>query len=175
MYFANRDVQQHAQGWVFIHACRRAFASHIETALHVSLVDFGAHERLPQIQWQEQPAMARHWRLALKWQGTGLSFDVLRRSLQMFPGIYAEVTCEPTAEADGARLMLVPDLGFWFGQMDRAGNVTVNEVQLRRAMSLPPEQMRAHIAQLLGSPWDEQLEPLRSSGACLPAANLRAM
>lgn len=175
MFYANRGVKEPSQGWLFIHACRRAFAAHVESALHAALSDRGTAAGLPPLQWQEQTALRGHWRMDMPWQGTGVTLELLRRGLGMFPGIHVEVTCEPTAAADGARLMVVPELGTWCGQMDRVGNTVVNEIQLRRLMALPAERMRREMALLLGQPWDDVLEPLRASGERLPAPGLHAM
>lgn len=175
MFYAHRDLAEPTRGWVFIHACRRAFATHVENALHVSLVEFGGLTRLPVLQWHEQPALPRHWRVDVPWHGTSLTLEALCRSLAMFPAIYYEVTWEPSALSDGGRMLATPELGTWVGLMDRAGNTVVNEVQLRRVMQLPAHRMRAEFEQLLGQPWDAVLEPLRSSGDRLLAPQMRAM
>lgn len=175
MFYAHRDLAEPTRGWVFIHACRRAFATHVENALHVSLVEFGGLARLPALQWHEQPVLPRHWRVDVPWHGTSLTLEALRRTLHTFPEIHYEVTWEPTELSDGGRMLATPELGTWVGLMDRAGNTLVNEVQLRRAMHLPAHRMRAEIEQLLGQPWDDALEPMRRSGDRSPAPQMHAM
>lgn len=157
------------RGWVFVHSCRRAFFPHVESVLAEVL---GSSH---QLQWTTQPAIPNTWRTDVAWRGAASTSARLLHRLRMFPNIYVEVTEEPTPLTDGIRYALVPDLGLWSGAMNAHGDVVLNEEQVRSALRLNERDMQAQLRALLGQPWDEVLEPLRSSSDRVNTPLLRVM
>lgn len=153
------------RGVVFIHACRRAFAPHVESVLHSAL---GPTLR---IDWVVQPVLPGMWCADIAWRGPAGSAAAAMSQMLRFPDIHVEATQEPTASTPGMRYALAPDLGLWSCAMDAHGNVMLNEAQIRLAMQEPSGQVSVRLAHLLGEPWDAVLEPLRA-GAQRPAAPL---
>ncbi len=76
-----------------------------------------------------------------------------------------EVTEEPTPGVDGERFCHVPTLGLWRGTMSANGDTMIGEDRLRALIAEgPAAQLPARLNELLGSEWDEALEPFRWAG-----------
>ena len=157
------------RGVVFVHACRRAFAPHVESFLHAALGSIG------RVEWGVQPLLPGMWCADIAWRGPAGSAAALMSQMGRIPGIFVEATQEPTATTAGMRYALTPELGLWSAAMDAHGNVVLNEAQIRLAMQESAEQMPLTLAQLLGEPWDAVLEPLRASAQRAPAPLVRVV
>ena len=157
------------RGVVFVHACRRAFAPHLETFLHAAL------GRIDRVDWVVQPLMPGMWCADIAWRGPAGSAAAVMSQMLRIPGIFAEATQEPTATTAGMRYALTPELGLWSSATDAHGNSVLNEAQIRSAMQQPVEQIPLRLAQLLGEPWDAVLEPLRASAQRPPAPLVRVV
>jgi hypothetical protein len=81
-----------------------------------------------------------------------------------------EVTEEPSPGVDGQRFCHVPGLGLWRACTSANGDIMVSEDQLRTlaANSRGPEVFGQRVDQLLGSAWDDALEPFRRAGDGAP-------
>jgi hypothetical protein len=82
-----------------------------------------------------------------------------------------EVTEEPSEGVDGQRFCHVPNLGLWHGRTSANGDIVVGEDQLRSVMS-SRGQMRGRMHEMLGTAWDEDLEPFRLAGDGAPVTLL---
>ena len=82
-----------------------------------------------------------------------------------------EVTEEPSEGVDGQRFCHVPNLGLWRGSTSANGDIVVGEDQLRSVMS-GRSQVRGRMHELLGTAWDEDLEPYRFAGDGAPVTLL---
>ncbi|CAB4637102.1 unannotated protein [freshwater metagenome] len=75
-----------------------------------------------------------------------------------------EVIEHPGSQFSGARWSFTPSLGMFHSPTDDAGNLVVNENQLRFAMEKAGSnalKLQAEIRKLLGQAWDDELEPFR--------------
>jgi len=80
-----------------------------------------------------------------------------------------EVTEEPSPGVDGERFCYVPGLGMWRGRTSANGDIVVGEDQLRAVMAgASASKVHAGIDALLGSAWDDALEPFRLAGDGAP-------
>lgn len=157
------------RGWLFLHACRKAFVPHLESELARL---FGTRTS---IEWATQTLRPSSCRADIEWRGAAGTAARLMSSLRTFPGLHAEVTEEATADTPAMRFALVPDLGLWSGVMGAAGEVLLSEHQILAAMALPEAQMRMHLNQAMGQPWDALLEPMRAEAQRIPTTLLRVI
>ena len=157
------------RGWLFFHACRKAYAPHVESELARLL------SARVSIQWATQTMRPGSCRADIEWRGAAGTAAAVMSSLRMFPGLHAEATEEATACTPGMRYALVPQLGLWSGVMGAAGEVLLSEHQIQAAMALPEAHMRTHLNRALGQPWDEVLEPMRADAQRIPTTLLRVI
>jgi len=80
-----------------------------------------------------------------------------------------EVTEEPSPGMDGERFCYAPQLGLWRGRASANGDIVVGEDRLRTLLvGVPAVQVPGRVRELLGSDWDEALEPFRLAGDGAP-------
>ena len=80
-----------------------------------------------------------------------------------------EVTEEPSSGVDGERFCHVPQLGLWRGRTSANGDIVVGEDQLRALLlDGPVAQVPGRVRELLGTAWDDALEPFRFAGDGAP-------
>ena len=147
-----------ARGVVFIHSCPRAVSPHLEWALAAV---FG---RTVGIDWADQPIAPGTVRAELIWggpQGTGAR---IASALQSFRQVRHEVTEDPSAGVDGQRFCHTPQLGLWSGSMSANGDTMVGEMRLRDLMAAGADTLAAELDSVLGTAWDDALEPYRDGG-----------
>lgn len=91
-------------------------------------------------------------------------------ALKAWPMLRFEVTEDPSSGIDGVRYCYAPGLGIWQARTSANGDVVVGEDHLRTLMasSRAGEQVAHKLDELLGSPWDEALEPFRRAGDGAP-------
>jgi len=154
-------MSSQARGVVFIHSSPRALSAHVEWALGGLL---GATVNLD---WVDQPVTPGNMRSELSWAGKpGLSATIAS-TLRGFPHLRFEVTEEPSAGFDGQRFVSTPSLGMWRSPMGVFGEAYISEERLRSAVSMAATDGRSLvdvIDDVLGGPWDRELEPFRYAG-----------
>lgn len=161
---------QSARGVVFIHTCSRAMSAHVRWALERVL------GQPVQLEFTDQPALAGALRCEYAWTGTQGSASRIASELRAFPGLRFEVTEDATPGADGERYSCTPDLGIFRATIAVHGDVMVGEEQIREmlgrsaAASILGEEfdVELEIENLLGRPWDDELEPFRLAGDGAP-------
>jgi hypothetical protein len=156
MSVATRRVS--TRGVVFIHSAPAALCPHITWALE------SATGSRVSIDWTAQPAAPGLMRGEWSWigeQGTGAR---LASTLRGWQGMRYEVTEDPSAGVDGQRFCHTPQLGLWSGVMSANGDVMVGEMRMRSLMSAGADMLVAELDSVLGTAWDEALEPYRSGG-----------
>ena len=80
-----------------------------------------------------------------------------------------EVTEEPSRGLDGERYAVTPDLGIWRGTVGANGDVQVGEDRLRELLATTEgPQLAQALDRVLGSAWDNELEPFRTAGDGAP-------
>jgi hypothetical protein len=161
-------VQPTTRGVVYLHSCPPALAPHVEWALA------GVLGRPVRLEWTAQPAAPTHLRAEAAWTGPVGTGARLAASVRAWPMLVFEVTEEPTSASDGERLAYVPGRGFHRSSVSANGDVVVGEERLRgllsRARTTADYEHGLH--ELLGTAWDEELEPYRIGGHGAPVTLL---
>ncbi len=153
------------RGVFYVHSAPSALCPHIEWAAA------GALGMPVDLQWTPQPAERGAYRAELTWHGRVGASEQLASALRRWERLRFEITEEPTAISEGHRLSFTPRLGLFRAPMSPSGDVYVSEGRLRAAL-LADAQGSAPLQQalpdLLGIPWDEELEPFRHAGEGAP-------
>jgi hypothetical protein len=97
-------------------------------------------------------------RCEMQWFGPVGAAAEIASALRGFPNLRFEVT-EQTDSDLGERFCFTPVLGIYRAAIGPAGDIMVGEERLRAA--LRTDDPGREVAQLLGQPWDEELEPFR--------------
>lgn len=148
------------RGVVFIHACPRALSPHVEWAIAQVLgIDVS-------VEWTGQPVAPGSVRGELSWQAAAGTGAALTSALMGFAAVRFEVTEEPTAGREGERFAATPSLGLFHGTMGLHGDMMLSEDRVKGALaeSTGHADLVARLRLLLGSDWDEELEPFRYAG-----------
>ncbi|SHK23878.1 Protein of unknown function [Pseudonocardia thermophila] len=152
-----------ARGVVFIHSSPTAVCPHVEWAIS------GVLGTKVSLQWSPQGIVPGAMRAECTWTGPVGSGGALAGALRAWPMLRFEVTEEATPGVDGERYSHVPTLGLWHGRMSANGDTVVPEDQLRAVLAETPlSQVPGRIHELLGTAWDDALEPYRSAGDGAP-------
>lgn len=148
------------RGVVFIHSCPRALMSHVEWAL-TNILGPGAR-----LDWSAQPVLAGTHRADLGFKAVPGTAARIASELRAFPGLRFEVTQEPSGSIEGERYACTPSLGIHRSAMGPHGDVLVNEERLRGALARADagHDLATEINNLLGAPWDAELESFRYAG-----------
>ena len=149
------------RGVVFIHSTSTALCPHITWALESLL------ESPVRIEWTKQPIAPGMVRGELSWAGEAGLGARIATALRGWEHLRYEVTEEPSPGCDGSRWSHTPDLGIHHTWTAASGDAVVNEDRLRSALAVSkgdPEAFRAEMAELLGTAWDQELEPFRYAG-----------
>ncbi len=154
-----------ARGVVFIHSTPRALCAHVEWALG------GLLGTTVNLDWVEQPVTPGTMRTELSWVGASGLSATIGSTLRGFPHLRFEVTEEPSAGHDGQRFVSTPSLGLWRSPMGAFGEAYIGEERLRSAVANATTTGRSLvdvIDEILGGPWDRELEPFRYAGDGVP-------
>lgn len=149
------------RGVVYVHSTPTALCPHVSWALE-SLLDVPVR-----IEWTPQPIAKGLVRGDFSWQGAPGTGARLASALRGWEHLRYEVTEDPSPGADGSRWSHTPDLGIHHTWTSAAGDAVVNEDRLRSALAASqgdPELFRIEMAELLGTAWDQELEPFRIAG-----------
>ena len=153
------------RGVVFIHSAPAALCPHVEWAIAGIL---GGHVSL---EWSPQPAQTACYRTELSWQGDSGTGAKLASAMRGWQHLRYEITEEPCAGSEGERYSYTPSLGIFHAVMGVHGDIVVPEDRLRFAM-IEAEQgadpLSVALDQLLGKPWDDELETFRYAGEGAP-------
>lgn len=156
------------RGVVFVHSAQPALCPHVEWAVAGALgVRVG-------LDWTAQPAAPGCLRAELSWQGAAGTGSRLASALRGCRLLRFEVTEEPTAGTEGERYSFTPALGLFHALTGPHGDLLVPEQRLREAMVEARRPVAGGtslddaLTQLLGGPWDAELEPFRHAGEGAP-------
>ena len=151
------------RGVVFVHSTPAALCPHVCWALESVL---GENVRLD---WSAQPLGRSLVRGEFSWAaepGTGAR---LASALRGFEDLRYEVTEEPSPGNDGERYAVTPTLGVFRASMSVNGDLLVGEDRLRALLATATgPQLAQGLDALLGSAWDDELEPYREAGEGAP-------
>ncbi len=146
-----RSTEPAARGVVFVHSCPRALLPHVEWAVEREI-----SQSLP-FDWSPQPIQSGMSRCEISWRGPAGAGARMASALRGFPNLRFEVT-EETA-AGGERFSFTPTLGIFRVATGASGDIVVGEMRLRAALEQP--DVAAALREVLGQPWDDELEPFR--------------
>lgn len=160
-----------ARGVLYVHSAPPALCPHIEWAV-AGIV--GAPVALP---WVGQPAAPGSLRAELDWHAREGSAAAIASALAGWNRLRFEVTEDASPGCDGVRYCYTPELGTFSASTGASGDVMISENRLRAAMSLAEAgqvSLEDQIARLLGTAWDEALEPFRRAAEGAPVRWLNA-
>lgn len=155
---ASNQLAEATTGVVYIHASPAAVCPHVEWAMSSTL------DSRPNLKWTPQPAMPGQLRAVTNWRGPVGTGGLLANALRSWSVLRFEVTEDPSTGVDGQRFCHTPQLGLWGGAMSANGDVMVGEMRLRMLMAAGADTLAAELDTVLGTAWDESLEPYRNGG-----------
>lgn len=152
-----------ARGVVFVHSSPTAVCPHVEWAIS------GVLGTKVSLQWTPQPAVSGQLRAECTWAAPVGSGGAIAGALRAWSMLRFEVTEEPTTGVDGERFCHVPALGLWSGRTSANGDIVVAEDQLRSVLAeVPAGKVAGRLHELIGTAWDDALEPFRPAGDGAP-------
>jgi hypothetical protein len=154
------------RGVLFVHAAPSALCPHVEWAIA------GALGVRVSLHWTPQPASRGTYRAEMSWQGEPGTGARLASGLRGWLHLRYEVTEEPSHGHEGARYSYTPSLGVFHAVTGVHGDIVVPEDRIKAAMAKAAADsevdLGAEVEQLLGKPWDDELEPFRYAGDGAP-------
>ena len=153
------------RGVVYVHSAPPALCPHVEWALT------GVLGQRVSLDWTRQPAAPGAFRAELSWLGQPGTAATVASALRGWDDLRYEVTEEPSPGCDGSRWSHTPRLGIHHTWTSASGDSMVNEDRLREVVLLSqgsPEAMQEMLEELLGTDWDDELEPFRYAGDGAP-------
>ena len=150
-------------GVLYVHSCPPALCPHVEWAVTAEL---GARARM---EWSDQPASPGQLRAEINWRGRPGTAGRLAAALRGWTMLRYEVTEDPSAGVDGERYAVTPTLGVFRSSTSVNGDLLVGEDRLRTLLATATgPQLAQGLDTLLGSAWDDELEPYREAGEGAP-------
>ncbi len=160
---------QPARGVLYLHSVRSAVCPHVEWAVAGVL---GAPAALT---WTPQPAEAGCYRAELSWQGEPGTAGRLTSTLRGWDSLRFEVTEDPLPGGEGLRFSWTPELGLFHAVTGPHGDIAIGEDRLKTVLAAASsvagtdtrrayDVLRSQLSSLLGTPWDDELEPFRHAG-----------
>jgi hypothetical protein len=162
-----------ALGVLYVHSAPPALCPHIEWAV-AGIV--GAPVGMP---WSGQPAAPGALRAELTWQAHQGTAGAIASALAGWNRLRFEVTEDSSPGCDGVRHCYTPDLGLFTAATGANGDIMVSENRLRSVMLLAERggataSLEDELGRLLGTAWDNELEPFRRAADGAPVRWLNA-
>jgi hypothetical protein len=114
------------------------------------------------VHWRPQSALPDTFFAEVHWTGNPHTADDLADRLGNTHCRF-EILVDPTAGGLGRRYMYTPKLGFFQAATDEAGSILLDENRLRAALRQGDAGLSERVDELLGAPWDAELEPFREA------------
>ena len=152
-------------GVVFIHSTPHALCPHIAWALESVLGEPVA------LEWARQPRGTKLLRAEISWVGEPGIGGKMASALRGWDNLRYEVTEEPSHGNDGSRWSHTPSLGIHHAWTSADGGSVINEDRLRAAISASrgnSKLLAQELDRLLGTAWDDELEPFRRGAEANP-------
>ena len=150
-------------GVLFVHSCPPVLCPHVEWAVASVL---GVRVTLT---WTAQPAEPGVLRAETGWHGRAGTAGRLAAALRGWTMLRYETTEDASARNDGERYAVTPVLGLFHSATAANGDVVVGEDRLRTLLAnATGPQLAYGLDALLGSAWDDELEPYREGGEGAP-------
>jgi hypothetical protein len=147
-----------SEGLVFLHLAPSALLSHVEWTIS------GISGNPTPINWVQNDSSVPTFRAVASFGGSSDSSETLASAFMNLKQLSFEVIRHSSPHSTGARWSFTPSLGMFHCATDDAGNLVVNENQLRLAMEKAGSnamKLQAELRRLLGQAWDDELEPFR--------------
>lgn len=119
------------------------------------------------LDWRPQPAERGSYRSEYAWSGRPGTAAKLASALKRWPRLRFEASEEGSAEAEPQRYSYTPTLGVFHAVTSMNGDVLVSEDRIRlamRAAGTDAATLTSVLNNLLGAPWDEELDVFRQAG-----------
>ena len=157
-----------SHGHLYIYSAPRAVLQHIQWSIADVL------KNPISLSWEPQPISPATFRSEIAWHGLVGTGSQLASALKGWHYLTFEIHEAANNGSDGSLYMFTPKLGIFRGNVGPHGDLMVNENQLRRALikNGRDSDVIEEIESLLGSKWDEELEPfrqVRASSGLAPA------
>lgn len=153
------------RGLIFVHSTPSALRPHIEWAAGGVL---GAPTHFD---WTPQEAERGAWRAEFSWAGPAGTGARLASAFRGWDRIRFEVTEDFSAAGEGQRWSYTPSLGIFHATTGVHGDILVPEERLKAAIvgeALGGKTLHVALDELLGRPWDDELEVFRHAGESTP-------
>jgi hypothetical protein len=153
------------RGVLYIHSAPSALCPHIEWAVG------GVFGTPTGLRWIPQPAERAAYRAEYAWVGPTGTAARLASALKGWRKIRFEVTEEATRTTESERYSYTPALGVFHAITGIHGDIMVPEDRIKQAMVTAARgglDVCSALDQLLGRPWDDELEPFRYAGDGAP-------
>ncbi len=162
-----------AHGVLYVHSAPPALCPHIEWAI-AGIV--GAPVGMP---WVGQSAAPGALRAELTWQARTGTAGAIASALAGWNRLRFEVTEDSSTGCDGVRHCYTPGLGLFSAVTGANGDIMVSEDRLRSVMMLASQgaasgSLEDELGRLLGTAWDNELEPFRRAADGAPVRWLNA-
>jgi len=159
-----------AHGVLYVHSAPPALCPHIEWAV-AGVV--GAPVGMP---WVGQPAAPGALRAELTWNARPGTAGAVASALAGWNRLRFEITEDSSRGCDGVRHCYTPDLGLFTAVTSANGDIMVSEDRLRSVMTLAAcgASLEDELGRLLGTAWDNELEPFRRAADGAPVRWLNA-
>ena len=162
-----------ALGVLYDQSAPPALCPHVEWAV-AGIV--GAPVSLP---WSGQSAAPGALRAELSWQAHPGTAGAIASALAGWNRLRFEVTEDSSPGCDGVRHCYTPDLGLFSAVTGANGDIMISENRLRSVMLLAARggvtaSLEDELGRLLGTAWDNELEPFRRAADGAPVRWLNA-
>lgn len=160
-----------ACGVFYVHSAPPALSPHVEWAAA------GVLGVPVSLDWADQAAAPGTLRAELHWEGKPGTAAGITSALRNWKLLRFEATEDPTPGCDGVRYSCTPSLGVFTGVIGASGDILVPEDRLRSVMAkaaVGKAALEHELDRLLGTPWDNELEPFRRAGDGAPVRWLHA-
>ena len=158
-------------GVLQVHTAPPALCPHIEWAVAGTV---GTTVSMP---WVSQPAAPGSLRAELTWHGRPGTAGAITSALAGWNRLRFEVTEEASPGCDAVRYSYTPDLGTFSAVTSANGDILVPEGRLRSALALGAtgaSVLETELDRLMGTAWDNELEPFRRASDGAPVRWLNA-
>ena len=145
-----------SEGLVLIHLAPSALLTHVEWTIS------GISGNPTRINWVKDDSSQNSFRGSVAVDCSLGEAATLSSAFMNLKQISFEVIHQ--SETSGARWSFTPSLGMFHCATDAAGNLVVNENQLRASIERAGSntlRLQAELRKLLGQAWDDELEPYR--------------
>ena len=159
------------QGVLQVHSAPPALCPHIEWAV-AGIVGMPVT-----LGWSGQPAAPGTLRAELDWNAGPGTAGAITSALSGWNRLRFEVTEEASPGCDGIRYCYTPELGTFSGVTGANGDIMVGEDRLRAVIQLcgaTSSPLETELSRLLGTAWDNELEPFRRAADGAPVRWLNA-